>query len=86
MMLHKSLISFIAALTVVTSVTASTTPAVRDGGSKCDTGSLQCCVMTAYSDNKIVAALESLANIAIPADTSIPLGITCLGILASSSW
>jgi len=85
MILHKCLISFIAAFAVATSVTASATPVVRGGGSECNTGTLQCCDSTAYSDDPIVGTLDGLADTDIPVGASIPLGIACYGILVASS-
>ena len=84
MMLHKSLVSFIAAFTVATGVVASTTPVARDG--QCNTGTQSCCNSITYSTDPIVAVLKNLVNIAIPVDASIPLGISCVNILSASSW
>ena len=87
MMLHKSFASLIVAFAVATGVAASVTPVARGGGgSECNTGTQSCCNSIAYADDPIVAALESLVDIAIPVDASIPLGIDCFGILSASSW
>jgi hypothetical protein len=85
-MLHKSLVSFIAAFAVATSVTASAIPVARNDGSECNTGTLQCCDSTAYSNDPVLASLASLLDIALPVDASIPIGISCFGVLSSSAW
>jgi len=86
MMLHKSLVSFIAAFVVATGVVASVTPVARGGGAACNTGTQSCCNSVTNANNPIIALLSSLVDIAIPVDASIPLGISCVGILSASSW
>jgi hypothetical protein len=86
-MLHKSLVSLIAAFTVATGVAASVTPVARGGGgSACNTGTQSCCnTITNYND-PIVALLEGVAGIALPVDASVPIGISCLGIVSADQW
>jgi hypothetical protein len=87
MMLHKSFVSLILAFAVATGVAASVTPVARGGGgSECNTGTQSCCNSIAYADDPIITELEGLADIAIPVDPTIPLGIDCIGILSASSW
>jgi hypothetical protein len=85
MMLQKSLVSFIAAFSVVTSVAASVTPVAR-GGSACNTGTQSCCNTVTNANDPIVAALQGLLGIAIPADLAVPIGISCLSVLGANSW
>jgi len=87
MMLHKPLVSFIAAFAVATSVAASVTPVARGGGgSQCNTGTQSCCNSITSASDPIVAALQGLAGIAIPIDLGVPIGISCLNALGTSSW
>jgi hypothetical protein len=83
-MLTKSFVSFIAAFAVATGVAVSATPVARNGD--CSTGSESCCDSIAYANDPIVALLQGLADIAIPTDVSIPLGISCVGIVSASQW
>jgi hypothetical protein len=84
-MLHKSLVSLIAAFAVATGVAASVTPVAR-GGSDCNTGTESCCNTITNIDNPIIAELASLADIALPVDAAVPIGITCLGIASANQW
>jgi hypothetical protein len=87
MMLHKSLVSLIAAFTVATGVAASVTPVARGGGgSACNTGTQSCCNSISNVNDPLIAALASLADIALPIDAAVPIGIACLGIASANQW
>ena len=86
MMLHKSLVAFIAAF----STAASANPVARGGGhgggGSCNTGALQCCNTVSNISNPILASLAGTLGITLPVDVAIPIGISCLGILGTSGW
>jgi hypothetical protein len=88
MMLQKSLVSFIAVFAVATGASAAVTPVARGGGSssECNTGTQSCCNTVTNANDPIVAALQGLAGIAIPIDLGVPIGISCLNALGTSSW
>jgi hypothetical protein len=84
-MLYKSLVSFIVAFTVAAGV-ASATPVARTDGSASNTGTQSCCNTVSNANDPIVTALQGLAGIAIPVDLGVPIGISCLNALGTSSW
>jgi hypothetical protein len=96
MMLHKPLVSFIAAFALASGIAVSATPVARgnDGGyypppnvppvtvNECNTGSISCCGTYTSTSNPIVGALSGLLGIV--ADSALGVGLACSPIILSS--
>jgi len=96
MMLHKPLVSFIAAFALASGIAVSATPLARgnDGGyypppdvppvtvNECDTGSMSCCDTYTSTDNPNVGMLSGLLG--LTANPALGVGLSCIPILLSS--
>ena len=85
-MLYKSLVSYIAAFTMASSVAVSANPVARGGGgsSQCNTGSVQCCNQITNGGNAAVVALASTLGIVVsPTDV---VGLTCTSVTSADQW
>jgi hypothetical protein len=85
-MLYKSLVSFIAAFTMASSVAVSANPVARGGGgsSECNTGSVQCCDQITNGGDPAVVALASLLGIVV-SPTAV-VGLTCTSVISATQW
>jgi Fungal hydrophobin len=95
MMLHKPLVSFIAAFALASGIAVSATPVARgnDGGypppnvppvtvNECDTGSMSCCNTYTSTSNPLVGELSGLLGVAV--DSALGVGLSCVPIILSS--
>ena len=83
-MLYRSLVSYIAAFTMASSVAVSANPVARGGSSECDTGSVQCCDQVTSGGDPSVRSLSSLLGLVI-SPTAI-VGLNCIGVLSATQW
>jgi hypothetical protein len=86
-MLYKSLVSYIAAFTMASSVAVSANQVARDDGcsSQCDTGSVQSCCskMTSGGDPTVVALASKLGIVVNP--TAV-VGLDCVTAVSATQW
>ena len=92
-MLYKSLVSYIAAFTMASSVAVSANPVGGGGGpvggggggsSKCNTGSVQCCNQITNGGNSAVVALANTLGIVV-SPTAV-VGLTCTSVTSADQW
>ena len=81
MLFHKPLVSFVAAIALASSVTASATPVRRNGppaGQSCSTGSLTCCDSTSPFSS-LSGLIKGLLDILVPdLNVNADVGLNCL--------
>jgi hypothetical protein len=82
-MLYKSLISYIAAFTMASTVAVSANPVARNGGS-CNTGSIQCCDQITSGGNPTVLSLAALLGLVV-SPTAV-VGLTCTSVISVDQW
>ena len=77
MLFNKSLISFVAAIALAGSVTASATPVRRNDGCSPGTGSLTCCDSTIYFGE--LSELEQIILSILDPELNdlVPIGVGC---------
>ncbi len=84
-MLYKSLVSYIAAFTMASSVAVSANPVAKDGGcsSQCNTGSVQSCCsqITSGGDPAVVALAKKNGIVVSPTDV---VGLNC--VFSATQW
>ncbi|KAF8259869.1 hypothetical protein EI94DRAFT_1706731 [Lactarius quietus] len=87
MLFYKSLVSFITAIALAGSVTASVTPERRQTTQSCSTGSLTCCATTTPFTALSSAAQESLALLDPNLNLDLPVGLGCVlaGVLGCNN-
>jgi len=83
-MLYKSLVSYIAAFTMASSVAVSANPVARGGSGECNTGSVQCCDQVTSGGNPTVLSLSKLLGIVI-SPTAV-VGLNCISVLSATQW
>ena len=83
MLFNKSLVSFVAAIALAGSVTASATPVRRNDGCSPGTGSLTCCESTTSFDDltELEQLLFSILDPSLDVDLPIGVGCTLVGTL-----
>jgi hypothetical protein len=79
MLFHKSLVSFVAAIALASSVTASVTPERRQWSScQASSGSSTCCTNTSPITSLSTAAQGLLALISPNLNLDLPIGLNCV--------
>src|SRR5882762_4721962 len=86
MMFHKSLVSVVAAMALARKVAVSAIPVPNDGTSRCNTGSLQCCEITAGATDRNARLLSNLQGLGIPFDPNILVGMGCFPLVGTTQW
>ena len=83
-MLYKSLVSYIVAFIMASSVAVSANPVAR-GGVSCNTGSVQCCTqVSSAGSNPFVDAFFSEIGLNIAPSTVV--GLNCLAVGSTIDW
>ena len=82
-MLYKSLISYIAAFTMASSVAVSANPVARSG-IECNTGTVQCCNQVTSSSNPSLSGFFDFLGLTIEPSTVV--GLNCFGVDSTIEW